>query len=110
LAVQSLAQKYFCFRKSEIMPMLRPSRLDARGVTRRHETRGGLRWTRDAARRAAKLADEEGVWFWHPWAGAKCADDDPRMTVTNRSRTPGRSRRKTLTPSRGEGRSLRLNL
>jgi hypothetical protein len=23
------------------------------------------------------IADGEGVWSWHPWAGAKVAGDDP---------------------------------
>jgi hypothetical protein len=26
-------------------------------------------------RRAMRLADGEGVWSWHPWAGAKFARD-----------------------------------
>ena len=30
-----------------------------------------------AARRAARVADDEIVWFWRPWAGAKFAGDDP---------------------------------
>ena len=44
------------------------------------------------------LADDEGVWSWHPWAGAKRADDDPRATVTKKSWTPGRARSKPLKP------------
>ena len=39
------------------------------------------------------FADGEGVWSWHPWAGAKRASDDLRATVTKRSWTPGRARR-----------------
>jgi hypothetical protein len=45
------------------------------------------------ASRSAFAADGEIVWSWHPWAGAKCAEDDWRATVTMRSRTPGRARR-----------------
>ena len=27
-------------------------------------------------------ADDEVVWSWHPLAGVKSVDDDPRATVT----------------------------
>jgi len=40
-AVQPFGQKYFCLRKSEFMHILALSRLDARGVTRRHEREAG---------------------------------------------------------------------
>jgi hypothetical protein len=33
------------------------------------------RWQR--VRRARQLADDEVVWSWRPWAGAKFAGDDP---------------------------------
>ena len=58
--------------------------------------RGRLRQTGEAQ------ADGEVVWSWHPWAGAKCAGDDPRMTVTKRSRTPGRARSKPKTIAQGK--------
>jgi hypothetical protein len=37
------------------------------------------------------LADGEGVWSWRPWAGAKYADDNLRMTVTNKVMDTGES-------------------
>src|SRR6185312_3189750 len=46
-AVQSFAQKYSSFVFPEIGVCYAPSRLDCRGAYRdRHDTRGGLRWTR----------------------------------------------------------------
>src|SRR5262249_51891540 len=51
----------------------------------------GMRWMLAARATSAALADGESVWSWHPWAGAKCAGDDPRATVTKRSWTPGRA-------------------
>jgi hypothetical protein len=77
LAVQSVASKYFCLRKSEIMHKLGPIPPRCEGRYASSRTRGGVRWTRAAARRAARLADDEIVWFWRPWAGAKFAGDDP---------------------------------
>jgi hypothetical protein len=41
------------------------------------------------------------VWSWRPWAGAKRAGDDPLVTVTMRSRTPGRARYKPYTIAQG---------
>jgi len=37
------------------------------------------------------MADGEGVWSWHPWAGAKRAGDDPRTTVTKKVMDTGES-------------------
>ena len=31
----------------------------------------GMRWTRPHCRTGNANADGEGVWSWHPWAGAK---------------------------------------
>jgi hypothetical protein len=65
---------------------LRPSH-PTRGAARdRHETRGGMRWTRKLRLTSAAEADGEGVWFWRPDAGAKLAGSIPPMTVT---RKPG---------------------
>jgi hypothetical protein len=36
-------------------------------------------------------ADGEGVWSWHPWAGAKSANDDLQATVTNKVMDTGES-------------------
>ena len=83
----------------------------ARGVSRssRHVERG-MRWTlrwRSATCRADERypADGEGVWSWHPWAGAKSVSMTcSRATVTKRSWTPGRARSISRKPSRREGR------
>jgi hypothetical protein len=53
------------------------------------------------AGRAAKSADCEVVWSWHPWAGAKPLVDDRQATVTMRSRTPGRARNSVNTIAQG---------
>ena len=77
------------------MFIVTPSRLGKRGgrvVTnaRRDAMDARLyRLTSDMA------ADGEGVWFWHPWAGAKSADDDRQATATKKSWTPGRARSKS---------------
>jgi hypothetical protein len=48
------------------------------GRTRRHEREAEMRWTVAASvRRMMLRPDGEGVWSWHPWAGAKVAGDDP---------------------------------
>jgi len=66
---------------------------------------------REACRRTdGRLSDGEGVWSWHPWAGAKRAGESPQATVTKRSWTPGRARTTPLTPSRRESRSVSVNL
>jgi hypothetical protein len=36
-------------------------------------------------------ADGQVVWSWHPWAGAKPADDDRQATVTNKVMDTGES-------------------
>jgi len=41
------------------------------------------------AGRAAQSADDEGVWFWHPWAGAKFADLRRRPFGTDAPRSAG---------------------
>src|SRR6516165_53703 len=80
------------------------SRLDMRGVRVVTDVeagcdgRGRYRTTSDAD------ADGEVVWFWHPLAGAKSAGDDLPATVTRKSWTPGRARRKPLRPLRRGGR------
>src|SRR6185312_17220621 len=88
------------------MRMLAASRLDARGVTRRHETRGGVRWTRRHHPTNDADADGEAVWSWRPDAGAKlatmlarCADDGDKKARSHRG-DHGVSRK----PSRREGR------
>jgi hypothetical protein len=47
-----------------------------------------------ARRRVATVAYGEVVWFWRPLAGAKLAGDEPQVTVTKKSWTPGRARSK----------------
>jgi len=47
------------------------SRLDEKGVTRRHERGDGMRWTRMRQQTTGVCADGEAVWFWRPDAGLK---------------------------------------
>jgi hypothetical protein len=77
-------------------------RLVPRSIRGAYRDRHG-RWMRDAMdamahETNATVADGEGVWSWRPLAGAKSADDDQRTTVTEKSWTPGRARRKPLKP------------
>src|SRR5260221_13554336 len=53
-----------------------------RGVSRSSRTRGGMRWTRQRARRTRPEADGEVVSFWHPDAGVKLAEATPLTTVS----------------------------
>jgi hypothetical protein len=66
-------------------------------------------------------ADGEGVWSWHPWAGAKSRGmatsalrarraETREATVTNKVMDTEESAQQALTPSRREGRVFRLNL
>jgi len=79
--------------------------MPAKGALRdRHEC-----WAGDAMDAAIHqtneiAADGEVVWFWRPLAGVKLATMlcIAPMTVTKRSWTPGRARRKPLKPLRGE--------
>jgi hypothetical protein len=104
-------------RFSEVYDFHKAILASQRGVTaNRHET-----WARDAmdakvSSARAFCADErhradgEDVWSWHPWAGAKSANDDLPATVTRRSWTPGRARTTSLKPSRREGRIVSVYL
>jgi hypothetical protein len=71
------------------------------GRTRRHEREAGCDGRDCIVRRAMRIADGKVVWSWRPWAGAKRAGDDPRVTVTKRSWTPGRARSSVNTIARG---------
>jgi hypothetical protein len=65
--------KIFLFYRSQISSIFSvvPSH---KGAARdRHETRGGMRWTRTVLLTRAFDADGEGVWSWHPDAGVKFA-------------------------------------
>jgi len=114
----------------------RASRLGKRGVTaNRHETWGGMRWTRRcrvrmgsqggesrersrAARETSgSVADGQSVWFWHPllvssFAEAHSAQPGYEMPCNSRgdggkrNSSPGRARHKPLKPLRGECRVI----
>jgi hypothetical protein len=53
---------------------------------------GWMRWTRICRKARDINADGEGVWSWHPWAGAKFADGNPQATVIEKVWTPRRAR------------------
>jgi hypothetical protein len=44
--VKPLLQKYFCFRLTQISSLIRAVLFRQEGRCARHETRGGMRWTR----------------------------------------------------------------
>src|SRR5262249_19371504 len=56
----------------------------------------GMRWTPHVIRRMTLRADGKAVWSWRPLAGVKLATmvRVAPMTVTKKSRTPGRARNK----------------
>ncbi len=60
--VQPLLQKYFCFGLRQISSLSRTVPSRERGVSRSSRTRGGMRWTRQRARRTRPEADGEVVW------------------------------------------------
>jgi len=72
-AVQSGAQKYSVFGKSEIVPLLAASRLGKRGVRVVTDVERGMRWTRRCRQTNDIGADGEVVWSWRPLAGVKLA-------------------------------------
>src|SRR5258708_2691806 len=80
--VQPLLQKYFCFGLRQISSLSRTVPSRERGVSRSSRTRGGMRWTRQRARRTRPEADGEVVSFWHPDAGVKLAEATPLTTVS----------------------------
>src|SRR5260221_14564195 len=61
--VQPLLQKYFCFGLRQISSLSRTVPSRERGVSRSSRTRGGMRWTRQRARRTRPEADGEVVSF-----------------------------------------------
>src|SRR5215471_19363686 len=67
----------------------------------------GMRWTRWCRQTSDNKADGEGVWSWRPLAGAKPAGDDQKVTVTEKSWTPGRARMKPLNYRAGNAGSFR---
>jgi hypothetical protein len=104
LAVQSRTKKFFASCSGQITGYFDASRLDKRGVRVVTDVGRGMRWTRHVGGRTAMSADGEVVWFWRPDAGVKLAtvlshraDDGGK-----KARSPGRARRKPLTPSRRE--------
>ena len=73
----------------------------------RHETWGGMRWTRvthetSALSRTAKSCGPDAPTL------ASSRWDDPLTMVATKPGSPGRARRKPLKPLRREGRMLRL--
>jgi hypothetical protein len=95
--------KKYLLRFSEIYDLPKPFRADKEGrfgQSSRNVGRG-MQWTSRCRARELScaderhLADDKGVWSWHPWAGAKRAEDDRHATVTKRSWTPGRARNKS---------------
>jgi hypothetical protein len=104
LAVQSRTQKYFSSASGQITGYFDASRLDQRGVRVVTDVERGMRWTRSCRKTNDHDADGEVVWFWHLDADVKlvtmlwhrACDGDKQ------ARSPGRARRKPLTPSRRE--------
>jgi hypothetical protein len=55
--------------------VIRPA--SARGAYASSRTWGGMRWTWLCRATSGMNADDEIVWSWRPWAGAKSAGDEP---------------------------------
>jgi hypothetical protein len=66
-----------------------------------------MRWTRAVQLTSAPDADGKVVWFWHPDADAKPADDDRPVTETTKP-VSGKSAKETVKTSRV--RECRVNL
>src|SRR5437868_12311867 len=82
-----------------------------RGASRSSRTLGaGCDGRFGGALTSGAKADGEGVWSWHPDAGVKFAEVISADDGGKRARSPGRARRKPLTPSRREGRTVSVNL
>src|SRR5579864_8943121 len=79
-----LSRKIFYFRFSGNYDPLPPSRAHERGGRVVTNVERGMRWTWWRRATSDASTDGEGVWSWHPWAGAKRARDDSLATVTNK--------------------------
>jgi len=62
------------------------------------------------AGRAAQSADGEGVWSWHPWAGAKLANGDFAGDGDYEVTDTGESTQKVVNRRAGKAGSLRSSL
>ena len=101
--VQPPREKYSSFVISENVIIISAFRAVTRGVTRRHETWCGMRWTWTCRLTSGTNADGEVVWSWRAHAGAKFSDAfkaEPRMTVANAG-SPGRARISCKTTAQG---------
>ena len=101
-------QKYFTsrFGRNSFTDSPVPPRQEGR-MRYRHETWGGMRWTRvthetSALSRTAKSCGPDAPTL------ASSRWDDPLTMVATKPGSPGRARRKPLKPLRGEGRIVRL--
>jgi len=54
------------------------------GRCARHDTRGGMRWTRALRRTNARSRGRQGVWFWHRGAGVKFPGSFPGATAASK--------------------------
>ena len=95
IPVQPFREKYSAsvFRKY-VLSSAHP--VPSRGALRpnRHETWGGVRWTRAARLTSAVcFVDGEAVWFWRPFAGVKFARTPTRRADdgVNKAVVPGKS-------------------
>src|SRR6266851_8009207 len=107
--VQSRCEKFSACpvgQISDLTPRVSPERGAARD---RHETRGGMRWTRKLRLTSAADADGEVVWSWRPDAGVKLAGSIPPMTVARKPVHRG-EHEVSRKPLRREGRMPPLNL
>jgi hypothetical protein len=95
--VESMPIRLFCLEAKKSLYEKRKLRYSessrlTRGALRIVTNVGrGMRWTQSIARRAVRCGRPSRVVL-APWAGAKPVDDDRQVTVTMRSRTPGRAR------------------
>jgi hypothetical protein len=91
LPVVPICRRRAALLKTRIMAIIPavPPRHEGRCASSR--TRGGMRWTRSHCQTCNANVDGEGVWSWHPWAGAKPANDDLQATVTNKVMDTGES-------------------
>jgi hypothetical protein len=96
-SVQIENEKYFSFRKSEVVHIFAPSRSVQRAYRDRHETWNGMRWTRRRRLTSGDLRGWRSCVVLAPLGWCQVRDDAygvARATVTKRSWTPGRAQNK----------------
>jgi hypothetical protein len=93
IPVQPLLQKYFSSRLTQITPLIRAV-LPHRGALRTSRTRGGMRWTRQRARRTRPAGVRPSRVVLTPRCWRQVLWNFPRGDGVKQAWSPGRARSK----------------